>query len=952
MYFMGTEDRAMANYKETEMNMNADVTMESYIQFITTMSESTDDYLFLQEIATDKVWFSKLISKRYCLQDKGEDHCCVQDMVQIVYPNDRRALEEDLNRIVRGESDVHNMEYRWVDRNGDIVWISCRGRVVCDKNGTPLFLMGRVSDTALRHKVDAMTGLFNKVKMSEDLTSFFEKSDAGFCIVLGIDNFKNINIRFGRDYGDEVLKDLAKLIENIVGNPLQIYRLEGDCFAVHLPYAVKEDVLIAYEQIQSNLTEEYTVSMGAVPYAEVSNKDVGLVYQYAEEALDKAKKNGKNRVVFFMEDDYNKKISEIELLEEIRNSVKNGCQGFSLVYQPQVESKSHRLYGAEALLRYESPKKGRVFPDQFIPLLEETGLICPVGLWVVENALKDCKKWRQKNPDFHVSVNVSYVQLKQESVVDRVLELLKESGLPGEVLTLEVTESMQLQDFKHFNELFFRWKNAGIEISVDDFGTGYSSLAYLKNLNIDEIKIDKCFVSGIQFSSYNYRLISNMLELAKESEIRVCCEGVELEEEMMVLEDLNARLLQGYLFAKPCEKAEFEKLYIDNEVPEYCQRIRTTIMRGNVKPVESKPQEKVGDYVDFRYEEILKVTGMGLWVIRIDEKNGTYEMFADENMRRVLAVDRDLTPEECYQHWYSRISDGYYDYVNRNVALMIEQPIMVQLEYTWTHPVQGQISVRCVGIRVEDKDGKICLEGYHRNISNLEQTQFLAEEVSQETFEYSERWGRIFFHTGRTLIAGEDVHEYEFPECWIESGVVHPHFCDIFRETFTNIGEKEEVTDFELMMKTKQGDYSWFKLSTRHLGENEVDKNTVLVQLTIANKERRQELENLRIRTFYQAILGEPIAFIEMDLESRQVLETGGLWKGYTKLEEERIAEFLKYVDFDEVARIGKTSYRRISEYDIHGEKRPVEVVLHIVKGPFSANMYALLYLKDIEFAK
>lgn len=932
---------------------NGKMNMEAYIEFLSTMSENTDDYLFLQEMATDKVWFSKLISEHYALQDKGLPYCYIQDMVEVIYPNDRRALVEDLERIVKGESDTHNMEYRWVDRSGNIVWISCRGKLIKDADGKPLYLMGRVSDTALKHKVDTMTGLFNKVKMSEDLTAFFEKYDSGFCMVLGVDNFKNINIRFGREYGDRVLRELAKIIEKIVGNPLQIYRLEGDCFAIHLPFATREDVQIAYDQIQNCLTEEYTISMGAVPYQEIPSKDVGLVYQYAEEALDKAKKNGRNRIVFFMEDDYNKRISEIELLEEIKNSVKNGCEGFHLVYQPQVESKSHRLYGAEALLRYNSPKRGRVFPDQFIPLLEETGLICPVGLWVVETALNDCKKWREKNPDFHISVNVSYVQLKQDSVVDRVLEILEESGLPGEVLTLEVTESMQLQDFKHFNELFCRWKNAGIEISVDDFGTGYSSLAYLKNLDVDEIKIDRCFVSGIQFSSYNYRLISNMLELAKESEIRVCCEGVELEEEMMVLENLNAKLMQGYLFAKPCDKEQFEALYIDNEVPEYCQRIHTTIMHGNANGVgdNSAQSERVGDFTDFHYEDILKATDVGLWVIRIDEENQVYEMFADENMRRVLAVDRDLTPTECYHHWYSRISDGYYDYVNRNVAVMINEPKTVQLEYTWNHPVDGEVRVRCTGIRVDDSDGKICLEGYHRNISIISETKALDEEPSMEVFEFNEAKGKIYFHTSRQLLFGDKVREGDFPACWLESELVHPHFHEKFRDIFTNVGEKE-VSDFELMLKTKQDDYSWFKLTVRHLSRKEEDKKTVVVQLTIANKERRQELENLRIRIFYQAILSEPIAYVELDLGSKRILESGGIWKGHTRLEEDRFNQVMSCVDFEKLELTGKTTVRCVDSYTVNGKDCPVEIVMHIVKGTFSANTYALIYLKDVDLAK
>ena len=225
-------------------------------------------------------------------------------------------------------------------------------------------------------------------------------------------------------------------------------------------------------------------------------------------------------------------------------------------------------------------------------------MICPVGLWVLETALKDCKRWRQINPDVHVSVNVSYVQLEEEDIVDDVLDILKESGLPGEALTLEVTESRQLQDFVHYNAVFERWKKTGIEISVDDFGTGYSSLAYLKELRIDEIKIDRCFVSGIQFASYNYHLISNVLELAKDANIRVCCEGVEKKEEMRILGELNTYLMQGYLFSKPCPKEEFEKLYIDNGEPEYYQRLQlaefwNSMMLGRKSLTTSEEQVEV-----------------------------------------------------------------------------------------------------------------------------------------------------------------------------------------------------------------------------------------------------------------------------------------------------------------------------------------------------------------------
>lgn len=1237
------------------------VNIESYVEFLHTLNESTDDYLFLWEIANDKLWFGGLISEHYALQDKGLPYCSVKDLEDIVYSKDREALFEDLDKIAKGESDTHNMEYRWVDRNGDIVWISCRGKAQTDAQGRPSIMVGRVSDTALRHKVDAMTGRFNKVKMSEDLDEILSTEQQGFLMVLGVDNLKNINIQFGREHGNQVLKWTAKILEDVTGNSMQIYRLDGDCFAIHLSVDKQEDVLESYREIQKKLADICTVSAGAVSYQDSPVKDGGLVYQYAEDALDKAKKAGKDRLVFFSADDFKKKVLELEILAEFKDSVKNGCQGFALFYQPQVEAGSYRLFGAEALLRYNSPKRGRIFPNDFIPILEETGLICPVGLWVLETALNDCRQWREKNPNFHVSVNVSYVQLKQENIAQKVLDILEKSGLPGEALTLEVTESMQLQDFTYFNKIFYKWKKAGIEISVDDFGTGYSSLAYLKSLKIDEIKIDRCFVSGIQFSAYNYQLLSNMLELARGSQIRVCCEGVEVEAEMKVLEGLKTNLMQGYFFSRPCDREQFQRLYIEDSVPEYYERLHAAqveesreetpdtflysenleilmgaledivyvsdmdtcelyylnpagcsltgvydykgkkcyeVLQGKQSPCEfcnndcltkdhfmvwemenehmkrhfllkdkliawkgkkarlevaldvteqevvtesvqekldfaqsivesvkalaeeqdmqqatqrmltyvgdfyqadrayvfelddcipdvwnntyewcregvscerehlqgvpqnviqrwieifkedhsviiddidsiresnpaeweilaaqniknlivspiwkkkkisgfigvdnprhcrkddaqlqmmtlfvenrfqkNETEERLGELLYFHYQDILKVTDVGLWVIRIDKERGLYEMYADETMRRVMAADKNLTAEECYAHWYGRINDGYHDYVNRNVNKMIQTGKVVQLQYTWNHPSQGAVMVRCTGVRVEDNDGMICLEGYHRLISDLDETQFLPEDPSSETFEFNETKETIYFHTARTLLAGDESHEEDFPNCWIKKEIVHPHFREMFCQVFCDVQNKEDINGLELMLMSKEGEYSWFKLNTRHLGEADRDKNTILVQLNAANQERVMELENMRIRDFYHASLSEAIAYAELDLESGHVLGTGGIWYGYDKNwngENEKFLQYLSerhsldakegenevfsaYAHFNDISQMvqeGEATKRITYQRKVDGEWRWVELIIHIFKDHFSKNMYALLYMKDVDTQK
>ena len=1056
--------------------------LKMYLKFLENLNESTDDYLYLWDIKRDVFWFFGGINEQYALCEDGHPTCTMQEYAQIVYPKDSEILLEDIYRVKTGESEVHNLDYRLLDRNGEVVWISCRGKLQRDSQGNPAIMVGRVSDTAFKHKVDSLTRMFNKVKMSEDLDRVLATEEQGYLVLLGVDDLKEINIRHGRRYGNEVLKRVGRTLEDIVGNPQRIYRLDGDCFAVRMYDDSQFAVSNMYHKIKEKLAGVCTLSAGAVAYRMLPIKDADILYQYAEDAMDRAKKSGKDNLVFFSAEDYEKKLADIKLLEEIRNSVKNGCEGFSIYYQPQIEEHSYCVFGAEALLRYDSPTRGRVMPGDFIPILEKTGMIREVGLWVLEKALNQCKIWRQTNPEFHISVNVSYVQLQEENIAEKVLKVLDESDLPGEALTLEVTESMQLQDYPYYNKIFYQWKKSGIVISVDDFGTGYSSLGYLKSLKIDEIKIDRCFVSGIQSSAYNYRLLSNVLELAHSSQIRVCCEGIEEEDEVKTLAELNPDLLQGFFFAKPCDKDNFETMYIYNAKPEYHIKLQFIDQlkkecnnQSRSHLIMQSPSETIMDTLDeviyvsdlntnellymnhaacsmtgvydymgkkcykvlngtnaacefcdtdclqkeafsnwkkknlgwkknyifksklidwngkaarievglkdsgqfhgmlnVQQREILNATDLGLWVIRMDEVAGKYQMYADDTMCRIMAYENGGTPEECYMHWFSRINDGYYDYVQRNVEKMIHSDKVVQLQYTWNHPYLGEVQVRCNGIRMQDMDGMICLEGYHRVISTVDQASFLTDEPSNEVIEYNERKGSIYFHTARTLLAGEDVHEKDFPNVWIENEMVHPNFRNKFQELFYDVQTKGDVKGVELLLKNKEGAYSWFKIDTRRLGEEARDRNTILVQLHAANQERVMELENLRIRDFYHASLSDTIAYAELDLESGYAHEVGGIWTAHERIAEERNQSLLEYFEelqfaqaqeYESDATDYSKIYKGILEQDsqtrrftykrlIDGEWRFVELVVHTFKEQFSENMYALIYLKDIDVEK
>lgn len=536
--------------------------LESYLDLIQFLNEGTDDYFFVWNIPENRINFAGEIQQKCLLPQKENDGYTLQDFEDIIYARDREAMREQLSLIAEGQREICNIECRIVDKDGHTEWISCRGKSRLDEDGIPRWMMGRISWNALIRKSDALTGLFNGDKFMEDMQQCLEHNCAGHLLLLGIDNFKHINIKYGRTFGNHVLRKVTQILETHVEPSMNIYRLDGDRFAVALQGQGEDVVRELYEKVKEDLKDCCTISAGAFFCPGNSSEECGMIYQYAEAALDRAKEEGKNRLVFFSPDHYKKRLDTIRLLDEMRKDMKAGCENFYLQYQPLIDCRDFHVRGAEALLRYDSPINGKTGPTEFIPLLEQTKLICPVGEWVLETALKQCREWQKKIPDFHININISYAQLREDGISSRVLDLLNESGLPGEALTLEVTESMQLQDYQHFNKLFRRWKEYGINIAIDDFGTGYSSLSYLKSLEIDEIKIDRSFVTNIQNSSYNYRLLNNVIELAHSARIKVCCEGVETEEELLALESLKPDVLQGFFFARPCDREAFRENYV------------------------------------------------------------------------------------------------------------------------------------------------------------------------------------------------------------------------------------------------------------------------------------------------------------------------------------------------------------------------------------------------------
>lgn len=700
------------NSKKDDTFVYSQKSRDNYLTMLEIMSKSTDDYLFLYEISSDKYWFYGDISNNYNVCDNGENICNSGSLMSITHSADADKCLPFYNGDSFKNNDFCNVDCRWIDKQGSIIWLNLRGTAIYDTNGVLCAVTGRVSEEMVRHLFNPLTGLFNRLKLMPDLRLDIDNNISGYYMIADVDDLSVLNLHHGREYGDSILKQLALLLEehSLVR---KVYHVDNNYFVALVNSSDKEDVNVICRDLRAKLSDKCTFSAAAVPMDKSIFLDEYKLYDTAKLILRKAKAKGSSSIEFFDEQEIKHNMLSIELLDELNNSVHNGFSGFDIEFQPQVKSGTYDVVSAEALLRYYDKSGKKVFPNDFIPLLEQSRLIEKVGLWVTEKALICCKKWRNTFPDFKVSVNFSPVQFRDEHLAQKVEEILKKTGMPGDSLIVEITESMNLNELSAFNDIVSGFKHNGVFVSVDDFGTGYSNLGYLKQLDVDEIKIDRMFISGIDKDTYNYSLLRNTVAFAKSSEIGICCEGVEESRELAVLENLSPDKFQGYLFDKPLKCDDFENRYINSEHADYIERVE------HIKKIYEF-KERMG-VIHFNPSDILRETNVGLWVIRINEKEGYAELHVDETMERIMGIDKKYSPRECFEFWNNRISTDDKEYVFKNLKLIADMNKVVQLQYKWNHPKLSEVVVRSNGRRAEDYNGMIVIEGYHRILSNIEE---------------------------------------------------------------------------------------------------------------------------------------------------------------------------------------------------------------------------------------
>ena len=550
------------------------VSMSQFKEVIDILNPCMDDYLYIFDIKNDQYCISPNALMRFRLpSSQFSDVVAMHE--KFVYPDDIAVLQEDLNKIISKKTNFHNLQYRWLDKKNQAVWINCRGSVIYDDDGEPEYLIGCINEIGRKQKADNISGLLGESSLQQEIEGGSTERLKGFILRLGIDNFKEINENRGMDYGDMVLHKTAECIDKVILPEQKLYKIVADEFIIaDFTGRMVEDAIELYDELRKSINEFiedncyevfYTVSAGILDLSEVKNQTYVNLMKLSEFSLNEAKIGGKNRYYMYLPADYNAFLRNRDLLHKIRQAVNADFEGFETHFQPIMGSRSRKLEAAETLLRFHNDEIGNVSPVEFIPLLEESGLIIPVGKWVLYQAMQACKEIQTVIPHFRISVNVSYIQVLKSNMLETILEGLEKYELSAGSIMIELTESGFLEANENFTTFCEGLKKHGIGLALDDFGTGYSNFHYLSRLNPNTIKIDRSFTLQALHNDYEYNLLQHMVNMTHSIQLKLCIEGIETESELEKILQINPDYIQGYFFGKPCNLSSFEENFVSKE---------------------------------------------------------------------------------------------------------------------------------------------------------------------------------------------------------------------------------------------------------------------------------------------------------------------------------------------------------------------------------------------------
>lgn len=521
-------------------------------------------YSFVCNLETDVSRWSKNAVEYFGLPSM---YMCDSNTVweQYIHPDDLETYHKEYVTFWQERKEKHKFEYRVKNKKGEYVFCTCHCVILKGEQGEPDLFTGTIVNHKLHEGIDPVTHLHNDRGFVERLDNIIHEGQRAAVMKVAINNFSHLNAMYGYEYGNQILLKFGESVKKMCIGKGEVYRIDGAKFAVIL---FDESVISqVYEKLQWIAGHEIKIENITVPLslsgsALVLEGDCGtaqFIKSCLSFALNQSKREKHGQLVFFHEKS-GEDARNLRMISKVHQSIMEGCHGFYLRYQPIVDVSKDKIIGAEALLRWKDEEYGDVPPGMFVPWIESDSAFYELGNWIIHTALCDAVRFRKVISEFIININIAASQLERKEFRSAVASMVKNTGFPPEHLFIELTERCRHLDYGFLKEEMAFLHSQGINVSLDDFGTGSSSLALLKELPIDELKVDMSFIRNIQNNHADQAIVGAIVRCANDMKVKTCLEGVENEELSQYLGKFGATYYQGYYYAKPVVSEEFLEL--------------------------------------------------------------------------------------------------------------------------------------------------------------------------------------------------------------------------------------------------------------------------------------------------------------------------------------------------------------------------------------------------------